>query len=62
MELQFAEIANVRLWKTARIMALACFALTGLLLIASLQVAHPSKAGTLAKSVEATQFQVPRAL
>lgn len=55
MDLQIAKVANIRLWKAARIMALMCFAVAGLLLAASLPASKLAKAG-VAKSVEATEL------
>lgn len=55
MDLQFAKLSNIRLRKAARVMALMCFALAGLLLAASLPASNLAKAGP-AESVEATEF------
>jgi len=56
MDLQLATTSNIRLWNAARGMALACFALASLLLVASLQASSHSLAGASAKGIKVTHL------
>ncbi len=60
MDLQTAKFSNIRLQKVARVAALVCFALAGLLLVFSLQAHH--KPGLHEKGVALTIDRGIRAL
>ncbi len=54
MDLQTATVSNSRLLKAARVAAFICFAVAGVLLVASLKAAGPDNNELTAKSVELT--------
>ncbi len=62
MDLQAAALRNNRLLLAARVAAVICFAVAGVMLIASLMVGHSHSTGGQTKSVAATFAQTPRAL
>ncbi|KUO63592.1 MAG: hypothetical protein APF80_13515 [Alphaproteobacteria bacterium BRH_c36] len=62
MDLEIAKTSDILLLNVTRVMAFFCFALAGLLLVASLQVSQSTKAGVSTKSVAASPFLTPRTL
>jgi len=62
MDLQTANTSDIRLLNVTRVMAFFCFALAGLLLVASLQASQTSKSGVSTKSVAASPHLTPRTL
>lgn len=62
MDLQTAGISNVRHLKVAQVLAFLCFALAGLLLVASLQAPRNSKSGVAAHSAATSTYFTTRTL
>ena len=62
MDLQAAALKNNRLLLAARVAAVICFAVAGVMLIASLKVGHSQSTGERTKSVAAKFAQTLRTL